>query len=62
MSKTWKDSRDLRSSKFDRDRAKAERKRVKQQRKLARMAESNDSDSGERNDRVMATFDDSWAD
>lgn len=59
MSKTWKDSRDLRSSKFDRERAKAERKRVKQLRKAQRQSQSDD---GGNEFDAMATFDDSWAD
>lgn len=59
MSNTWKDSRDLRSSKFDRERAKAERKLVKQQRKLARASQSDNDDN---TFDVMSTVDPSWAD
>ena len=59
MSKTWKDSRDLRSNKFDRDRAKAQKKLVKQQRKLARAAQSDNYDN---TFDVMSTVDPSWAD
>jgi hypothetical protein len=59
VSKTWKDSRDLRSNKFDRDRAKAQKKLVKQQRKLARAAQGdNDGNTFD----VMSTVDPSWAD
>ena len=59
MSNTWKDSRDLKSSNMDRARAKAERKSVKQQRKLERTQQANANDA---DFSVMDTFYDSWAD